>query len=129
MWTGRNFNLNNFLPDAKGDMGGKDIPDVPRYPGSLRIFSTEQENILTTDTLVAYEGGGGIVGNILFYHSRMEDAGWETDPTFEKVMDEQSRENFMFYTRQGRECTIHIQEDEYTGKIVTTITNREMKTS
>ena len=129
MWTGRDFNLNNFLPDAKGDMGGKDIPDVPRYPGSRRIFSTEQENILTIYTLVAYEGGGGIVGNILFYHSRMEDAGWKTDPTFEKVMGEQSRENFMFYTRKGRECTIQIQEDEYTGKAITTITNREMKNS
>ena len=110
-------------------MGGKDIPDIPRYPGSRRLLAIEQENTLTYDNLVSYEGGGGVVGTILFYHSRMEDAGWKTDPTFEKVMEEQSMENTMFYTRKGRECTIQILEDEYTGKIITTITNREMKNS
>ena len=129
LWTDRDFNLKKFLPDTSGDMGGKDIPGIPRYPGSRRLLAIEQENTLTYDTLVSYEGGGGVVGNILFYHSRMEDAGWKTDPIFEKVVGEQSMENFMFYTRQGRECTIHIQEDEYTGKIITTITNREMKNS
>jgi len=129
LWTDRDFNLKKFLPDEKGDMGGKDIPGVPRYPGSLRLLVIEQENTLTYDTLVSYEGGGGVVGNILFYHSRMEDGGWKTDPIFEKVISEQSMENFMFYTKKGRECTIHIQEDEYTGKIITTITNREMKNS
>jgi len=127
MWTDRDFNLKNFLPDTNGDMGGKDIPDVPRYPGSRRIFSIEQENTLSMDSLVSYEGGGGVVGTILFYHSRMK--GWKTDPIFEKVMEEQSMKNTMFYTRKGRECTIQILEDEYTGKIITTITNREMKNS
>jgi len=125
IWTDRDFNLNNFFPDANGDMAGKDIPDVPRYPGSRRIFSIEQENTLSMDSLVSYEGGGGVVGTILFYHSRMK--GWKTDPTFEKVMEEQSMKNMMFYTRKGRECTIQILEDEYTGKTITTITNREMK--
>jgi hypothetical protein len=127
IWTDRDFNLNNFSPDTNGDMAGKDIPDVPRYPGSRRIFSIEQENTLSMDRLVSYEGGGGVVGTILFYHSRMK--GWKTDPTFEKVISEQSMENFMFYTRKGRECTIYVQEDEYTGKIITTITNRDMKNS
>ena len=127
MWTDRDFNLNNFFPDTNGDMAGKDIPDVPRYPGSRRIFSIEQENTLSMDSLVSYEGGGGVVGTILFYHSRMKE--WNTDPIFEKVMEEQSMKNIMFYTRKGRECTIQILEDEYTGKIITTITNREMKNS
>ena len=127
MWTDRDFNLHNFIPDANGDVGGKDIPDVPRYPGSRRILSIEQENTLSMDSLVSYEGGGGVVGTILFYHSRMKE--WKTDPIFEKVMEEQSMKNTMFYTRKGRECTIQILEDEYTGKIITTITNREMKNS
>ena len=127
MWTDRDFDLNNFFPDTNGDTAGKDIPDVPRYPGSRRIFSIEQENTLSMDSLVSYEGGGGVVGTILFYHSRMKE--WNTDPIFEKVMEEQSMKNTMFYTRKGRECTIQILEDEYTGKIITTITNREMKNS
>jgi len=127
MWTDRDFNLHNFIPDDNGDVGGKDIPNVPRYPGSKRILSIEQENTLSIDSLVTYEGGGGVVGTILFYHSRMK--GWKTDPTFEKVMEEQSMKNTMFYTRKGRECTIQILEDEYTGKVITTITNREIKNS
>lgn len=127
IWTDKDFNLHNFIPDDNGDVGGKDIPNVPRYPGSKRILSIEQENTLSMDSLVSYEGGGGVVGTILFYHSRMK--GWNTDPIFEKVMEEQSMKNTMFYTRKGRECTIQILEDEYTGKIITTITNREMKNS
>ena len=85
------------------------------------------DNSASSFSLVSYEGGGGVVGTILFYHSRMKE--WDTDPIFEKVMEEQSMQNTMFYTRKGRECTIQIMEDEYTGKIITTITNREMKNS
>lgn len=127
IWTGKDFNIKNFLPDSHGDVGGEDIPDIPRYPGSRRVFSTQQENLQTLDCLVVYEGGGGVVGHILFYHARMNSSGWKTDPAFEKVVNKKQGKNFMFYTRKGRECTIHIREGDGSDRIITTITSRDKK--
>jgi hypothetical protein len=125
MWTDRDLNINNLMPDAFGDMPGKDIDDVPRYPGSRRQLSIEQENSRTIDSLVVYEGEGSLATNILFYHSRMEDAGWKAAPSFEDLMKKESRENLLFYTRKGRECTIQINEDEGTGRMITTVMDRK----
>jgi len=125
IWTDKDFNLKNLTPDKFGDMPGKDIDNVPRYPGSRRQISVNQENRLTVDSVVVYEGEGSINGTILFYHSRMKNAGWKPDKTFDEVMKKKSSDNLLFYTRKGRECTIHINQDESTGKIVTTVIDRK----
>ncbi|KPK31062.1 MAG: hypothetical protein AMK69_01545 [Nitrospira bacterium SG8_3] len=125
LWTDRDFNINNLKPDEFGDMPGKDIDDVPRYPGNRRQLSIEQENSRTVDSIVVYEGEGSLASNILFYHSGMKAAGWATDPGFEALTRKKSMENLLFYARKGRECTIQINEDEGTGKIITTVMDRE----
>ena len=125
IWTDRDFNLNNLKPDPFGDMPGKDVDDVPRYPGNKRLLTIEQENSSTADTLISYEGEGSLASNILFYHSRMADAGWHPDPDFEQEMRKRSKENVLFYTRKDRECTIQINEDEDSGKIITTVIDRK----
>jgi len=125
LWTDRDFNINNLQPDEFGDVPGKDIEDVPRYPGSRRQLSIEQENSRTTDSVVVYEGEGSLASNILFYHSRMKAAGWATDPGFQALTRKEARENLLFYVRKGRECTIQINEDEGTGKMITTVMDRK----
>jgi len=125
IWTDKDFNLNNLKPDKFGDMPGKDIDDVPRYPGSRRQIAVSQENTRTIDSVVVYEGDGSVNGSILFYRSRMKNAGWKADSTFEDTMKKKSSENLLFYTRKGRECTIHINEDENTGRIITTVIDRK----
>ena len=127
IWTDQSFNLNNLRPDSSGDMPGKDIQGVPRYPGSRRNLTMEQENMKTLDSVVVYEGDGSVVSNILFYHSRMEAAGWKTDPTFEQAMKAQESENLLFYTNKDRECTIQINQDENSGKIITTVIERKKR--
>jgi hypothetical protein len=124
-WTDENFNLNNLHPDFSGDMPGEDIENVPRFDGAVRQFSVEQENMHTLDRLVVYEADGSVVNHILYYHSRMPGEGWHAEPFFEKTMKEQSRDNVMFYKRKGRECTISIDADAQTGKIMTTIMDRK----
>lgn len=125
LWTDRDFNINNLEPNESGDVAGRDIDNVPRYPGSRRQLSIEQENSRTTDSLVVYEGEGSLASNILFYHSRMKAAGWATDPGFEALTRKEARENLLFYVRKGRECTIQINEDEGTGKMITTVMDRK----
>jgi hypothetical protein len=125
LWTDEDFNLNNMHPDSSGDMPGEDIENVPRFAGAVRQLSVEQENLHTLDRLVVYEADGSLVSHILYYHSRMPGEGWHVEPLFEKTMKEQSRDNIMYYKRKGRECTISIDEDADTGKIITTVLDRK----
>jgi hypothetical protein len=124
-WTDEDFNINNLQPDSSGDMPGEDIENVPRFAGAARQLSVEQENMHTLDRIVVYEADGSVVNHILYYHSRMPGEGWHAEPIFENTMKEQSRDNIMFYKRQGRECTISIDEDTRSGKIITTILDRK----
>lgn len=125
LWTDETFDLNNMHSDSSGDMPGEDIENVPRFSGAVRQLSVEQENMQTLDRLVVYEADGSVVNHILYYHSRMPGEGWHSDPFFEKTMKEQSHNNIMAYKRKGRECTISIDEDVHTGKIITTIMDRK----
>lgn len=124
-WTDVDFNLNNLHPDSSGDMPGEDIENIPRFFGAVRQLSVEQENLNTLDRVVVYEADGSVVNHILYYHSRMPGEGWHTEPLFEKTMKEQSRDNMMSYKRKGRKCTISIDEDAQSGKIITTILDRK----
>ena len=74
---------------------------------------------------MVYEGEGSVNGTILFYRSRMKDEGWNPDKTFDETMKKNTSDNLLFYTRKGRECTIHINRDESTGNIVTTVIDRK----
>ena len=49
----------------------------------------------------------------------------EVNPNFEQEMRKRSKENVLFYTRKDRECTIQINEDEDSGKIITTVIDRK----
>jgi len=128
IWTDRDFNINNIMPDASGDVSGGDIADVPRYPQNKRTFTVEQDNPQGTYRVVMYEGGGSVAGNVLFYHSRMEDNGWRPDPVFEQVMQQQSKENTMFYVKGDRECTIQIDKGD-SGRIMTTVIEKSVRQS
>ena len=127
LWTDRDFdlnNLNNLNSDTFGDAPGNDIDSVPRYPGNRRIVSIEQENSLTKDSVVIYEGGGSLAANILFYQGRMKQFGWRKDKGFEELARGERKENVLFYTLNRRECTIMLSKDESTGYIITTIIDR-----
>jgi hypothetical protein len=121
IWTDRDFNINNLKPDESGDVPGFDIENVPRYPASKRGFSVEQDNKQALYRLVTYEGEGSVASNILFFHSRMGYEGWMTDSTFENISKQQNIENTMYYVMKGRECSIHVQRNTESGKIMTTV--------
>lgn len=124
-WTDEDLNLNSLRPDALGDMSGEDIENIPRFAGAVRRLSVSQENQLTLDRVVVYASEGSTINHILYYHSMMANEGWHADLSFDKAMKGRSRENVMFYKRKGRECTISIDPDGGSGKIITTIMDRK----
>ncbi len=58
---------------AKKDSPGKDLPEVPRYPGSIRISSIEQ-GIMRN---VAYRTADGKEKARSFYETKMPALGWQ----------------------------------------------------
>jgi hypothetical protein len=125
MWTDKNLNLNSLHPDAWGDMPGEDIENVPRFAGAVRQLSIAQENLKTLDRVVVYESDGSIINHILYYHSMMANEDWQSSVSFDKAMKDQFRSNVMFYKRKGRECSISIDQNIDSGKIITTIMDRK----
>ena len=124
-WTDEDFNLNHLHPDDTGDMPGEDIENIPRFVGAVRQLSVAQENQRTLDRVVVYASEGSVINHILYYHSMMANEGWQADPSIEKVIQKQTNANVMFYKRKGRECTISIDPDVDSGKIITTIMDRK----
>ncbi len=127
IWSDRDFNINNLEPDAFGDMPGKDLEEVPRFPGSKRLQSVQQENSATMDSLAMYEGGGTIGAQMAFYRSRMPASDWGASPTLQRALSENKVENSLFYTKKGKECTLIFMEDEESGNIVSTVIIRKGK--
>jgi hypothetical protein len=127
IWTDRDFDLNNMMPQLDGDIPGKDIDDVDRYPGDNRIVSLQQDNKKTFDRIAGYSGNGSVSGHILYFHSRLPAAGWTLHTDVEQVIRQQAKENVLFYTRKGREVTIQVNSDDNTGEIITTVIERADK--
>jgi len=127
MWTARDFNLNNMIPGPDGDIPGSDIENVARYPGDKRILSLKQENRKTFDRFVCYSGNGSMAGHVLFFHSRMPDAGWTVNTKVEKEIRRQADENLLFFTRTGREVTVQVKPGDTAGEVLTTIIERKNK--
>lgn len=126
MWTDEDLNLKNLHPDGTGDMPGEDIENVSRFAGAVRQLSIAQENLKTLDRVVVYASDGSILNHILYYHSMMANEGWHDDSSFEISAKDQSRGNVMLYKRKERECTISIDQDLDSGKIITTIMDRKL---
>lgn len=125
MWTDEDLNLKNMHSDGTGDMPGEDIENVSRFAGAVRQLSIAQENLKTLDRVIVYASEGSILNHILYYHSMMASEGWHDESSFEKSVKDQSRGNVMLYKRNERECTISIDQDVDSGKIITTIMDRK----
>ena len=66
-WTG--------VRAEKGDVPGKDIADMPRYPGTVRVEYFQDDS--GKPKIVAYEGKVDLYKVIEFYKINMPKYGWE----------------------------------------------------
>lgn len=129
LWTDRDFNFNNLQPDFSGDIPGFDIDNVPRFHTNKRKLSIEQENKSSRFRLVQYEGEGSVAAHIVFLHNRLESEGWTPDSIFDSIGKKFNTENTMYYVREGRQCTIHLEKDQNSGKIRTTVVENTPKSA
>jgi hypothetical protein len=66
--------LSNLFPEGGGDAPGRDSPDIPRPPGSVRTLSTRIDR--TGDGFYSYESPEA-APSVLAFYDRQLSAGWE----------------------------------------------------
>lgn len=125
IWTDTDLNLNNFIPDKDGDMPGKDMDDIPRPGGSQRLFSIGQENSESLDSVIIYRSDGSVIAQYSYYRSVMVNHGWQLDSKFDAVMKDNHHDGILFFTKRNKECTIQVDKNADSGKVLTTVMVRE----
>jgi hypothetical protein len=87
VWTDDHFDLNRLFPDGEADAPGRDVAGVPRYPGTVRVLSSDERG--RAGQLAVYTGPGSPDAAALFYDARMRTLGWQADARFAKIAERQ----------------------------------------
>jgi hypothetical protein len=105
VWSDEHFELAKLLPGADGDAPGRDLDQVPRYPGSARILAADERGAAGQLAVYASEGGSPELAEA-FYRARMPALGWRLDPRFEEVAHAQGRRALRCLSGDGHEVVI-----------------------
>lgn len=116
VWTDDRFDLSHLLPDASADAPGRDIEGVPRYPGTVRVLSSDERG--RAGQLAVYTGTGSPEAASLFYDARMRTLGWQADARFAEIAGRQNLHSKRFVNAKGHEVVIDLA-DEHDGQGVT----------
>jgi hypothetical protein len=104
MWSDDRFDLTRLAPDGDGDVPGRDVAGVPRYPGSARaLFSDERGR---DGQLVVYTGVDSAFAAAAFYRARLPRLGWRLDERFAAVAAREQRQAQRWLLPSGREVVI-----------------------
>jgi hypothetical protein len=119
IWTDDQFDLTKFLPSGEADAPGRDLPDVPRYPGTVRVLSADERG--KPAQMAVFTGAGSPEMAELFYDARMRTLGWQSDARFADAAARQGLHSRRFVNAKGREVVIDLA-DEKDGQGVTVTT-------
>jgi hypothetical protein len=118
IWTDDQFDLTQFLPQGgQDDAPGKDIDDVPRYPGTIRVLSADERG--RAAQMAVYNGTGSPETAAMFYQGRMKTMGWAQDPRFTQYASQQGMHSLRFMNAKGHEVVIDLTSDDRRGQGLT----------
>lgn len=127
IWLDKDFSLKNLHSEDGTDTPGADEPDVPRYPGSWRLFSLKEKGEAWLSHIMVYENREGASSQSLHFLSQMKANGWnEASLSGEAVKTgaDGAGQSSMLFTKDGKECLIVITEDFAKGSTKALITHR-----
>jgi hypothetical protein len=110
VWTDEHFQLDRLMPTERRDAEGADLPDVPRYPGTIRVLSAEEHGM--PQRVVVYDGPGSPEAAELFYRARMASSGWHGDETFARLAKKQGKTSLRFENAKGHEVVVDLSSGE-----------------
>lgn len=106
VWTDESFKLSGVMPKENRDAEGSDLPNVPRFPGTVRVLSAEERGM--PQRMAVYDGPGSPDTATLFYRARMRSLGWAEDETFARLAERQGKRALKFGSRDGHEVVIDL---------------------
>lgn len=111
--------LLNYDP-LNDDLPGKDLADVPRFPGSRRMFYLRKDFGKSEETLLVYENRAPLSSNINYYKSRMAGGGWTSNEIMEEASAKQGPlpEQTLLFNKDNKQCIMTISKDELQKSIV-----------
>lgn len=110
IWTDDQFDLTKFLPNGEADAPGRDLQDVPRYPGSVRVLSADERG--RVGQMVVYTGPGSPDAAALFYDARMRTMGWQADGRFAETALRQGLHGQRWQNAKGHEVILDLADDK-----------------
>ncbi len=121
IWSDDKLDLTKFLPSGTEDAPGRDLEDVPRYPGTVRVLSADERG--KPGQLVVYASDAGSRdAAAMFYDARMRTLGWQSDERFARTAREQGLTGRRFVNGKGHEVVVDLSDvDKGRGVTVTAI--------
>jgi hypothetical protein len=118
VWTDDQFDLTKFLPSGTEDTPGRDIEDVPRYPGTYRVLSGDERGRVAQ--MAVYTGPGSPEAAALFYDARMRTLGWQSDPHFSAAAGKQGLHSTRYMNAKGHEVVVDLANEDG-GRLTVTV--------
>jgi hypothetical protein len=115
VWTDDSFKLSGVMPKEHKDAEGADLPNVPRFPGSIRVLSAEERGM--PQRMAVYDGPGSPDTAVMFYRARMHSLGWLEDETFSKLAERQGKRSLKFGSRDGHEVVLDLSQATEQGGV------------
>lgn len=109
IWSDEKFDFAQLLPSRDADAPGRDIKDVPRYPGTVRVLSSDERG--NPGQMAVYVGSGSPELAQAFYEARMRTLGWAIDPHFSTVAGKEGRKALRCLSKDGHEVIIDCSDD------------------
>ncbi len=117
-YPGGNFSIHNFVADQGQDTPGKDIPHVPRFPGSVRVVSVEHKSSPSGYHLVVYSIQEEVERVYQFYLGAMGNKGWKISESHDEALDKIDPQNLTDNQLTGEEKSIHFMRQQEQCHIV-----------
>lgn len=109
VWSDEKFDFAQLLPKPDGDAPGRDVPNVPRYPGTHRVLSSDERG--AAGQMAVYVGSGSPDLAEAFYEARMRTLGWDIDPHFAEVAGKEGHKALRCLSKDGHEVVIDCSDD------------------
>lgn len=109
IWTDDQFDLTKFLPNGEADAPGRDLKDVPRYPGAVRVLAADERG--RAGQMVVYTGPGSPETAAMFYDARMRTLGWQADARFTETALRQGLRSQRWQNAKGHEVILDLADD------------------
>ena len=110
VWTDDHFDLTRLLPDGQADAPGRDVDGVPRYPGTVRVLSSDERG--RAGHIAVYTGPGSPEAAGMFYDARMRTLGWQSDARFAEIAARQNLHSKRFVNAKGHEVVVDLADEK-----------------